>query len=188
MLVQLTHNLAPKDIVNRVFTRHGPTQMSTICEALIDYSQRKSMTSLGSDKLMFKTMSEQLVSARECIEVGNSSIYFGWTPIRDHNIMAATEPPVRNDNEGPAKYEQIPLYFVFAKVVAETRQLVIEQIVYNPSIQINIDPSLMKYHLQALAKDSNTTLDISPLRTYDSGRWYLILSDVFNLPMGTDTS
>ena len=190
MLLQLTHNLTPKDIVNRVFTRHGPTQMSTICEVLIEYSKRKSQETLGSDKKMFETMCTQLVNAKDFIRNENSQscIYFGWTPAKEHNIKTTTEPPVRNDNTGLEGYEHIPLYFVFVKVVSKTRQLVIEQIVYNPSIQMNIDPCLMKHHLHALAQDSNTTLDISPLKTYDNGRWYLILSNIFNLPIGNQTA
>jgi len=38
----------------------------------------------------------------------------------------------------------------------------------------------MKKHLQFLANESGTKLDVSPLKEYDNGRWYLILSDVIN--------
>ena len=186
ILITKTFTLTPKDIINRVFTRHGPTQMSSICDVLIEYSLRKSMELKGSDKIMFSTIIKQLISAQKSIKTSNETkmnIYFGWVPTNDQNVLVSNELLIRNDNVCE-DYNQIPLYFIFVKIKPETRTFLIEKIIYNPSIQMNIDPSIMKYHLDALTKDSNTTLDTSPLREYDNGRWHLILSDVFNLQMG----
>ena len=130
------YTLTPKDIVNRVFTRHGPTQMSTICDVLIEYSLRKSLELKGSDKNMFSTTVKQLVSAQKSIRISNETkmnIYFGWTPANDHNIMISNEPPIRNDNVG-ADYNKIPLYFIFVKIKPDTRTFIIEKIIYNPSM------------------------------------------------------
>ena len=58
--------------------------------------------------------------------------------------------------------------------------MIIEKIVHNPSIDVDIDPVIMKEHLKFLANESGTKLDVRPLKEDDNGRWYLILSDVIN--------
>ena len=59
-------------------------------------------------------------------------------------------------------------------------KLIIDKIINNPSIDSDIELCFMKEHLDILAKESDTQLDISPLKEDDNGRWYLILSNIIN--------
>ena len=53
-------SVTPNHVINRVFTRHGHTQMVSICDALIDYSKGMIEECSGSDKRMFQLMLDQL--------------------------------------------------------------------------------------------------------------------------------
>ena len=69
-------------------------------------------------------------------------------------------------------YRKIPLYFIFLEVIPEKRILSVEKIIHNPTIETKIDVFHMKSHLEYLAEDSNTTLQMVNLKYHDSGRWF----------------
>ena len=60
--------------------------------------------------------------------------------------------------------------------------LLLQRIYYNPTIDIDIEVDLFRQDLVELADGSNQTLDITPLKQFDNGRWYLILSNILNNP------
>jgi hypothetical protein len=184
--------ITPQNVVNRVFTRHGVTNMISICDILIDYSERKINHCYGSDEKMFELMRNQLSDGKQSIlnksvEENHNRIFFGWTPLHDPSIDPLIV-PIRNDNEGIDNFRDIPIYFLFVRVDSFKKSIIVEEIVYNPSIQFELDPAIMIYHLKSLANYANSTLDIDPLKKYDNGRWFLILNDIYNIPFGTDTS
>ena len=163
-------------ILENVFTRHTPFQMKVICEELYEYASIRSSGLYGTEKFMFETIAKYLKDSLKIIENAKiDRVFFGWTPLSEKSYKVT-----RNDNdEEMVKVENIPLYFIFVKVAKDSR-MIIEKIVHNPSIDVDIDPVIMKKHLQFLANESGTKLDVSPLKEYDNGRWYLILSDVIN--------
>jgi hypothetical protein len=150
--------------------------MKVICEELYQYASIRSSNLSGPDKFMFETIAKNLHDSLKIVEKARTDdVIFGWTPLSEEVYTV-----IRNDNdEEMVQVENIPLYFIFAKVTPDSR-MIIEKIVHNPSIDVDIDPVLMKEHLQILANDSGKKLDVSPLKEDDNGRWYLILSDVIN--------
>ena len=183
----VTNSILSSDSTNKIFSRHGKTQMKIICEALEEYALVESNRMKGSDKLMFENMASNIRSGLNILESsGIDMLYFGWTPLNDNNIFEMIEEPIRNDNdETMVKTINIPLYFIFVRVKVN-RTMIVERIFHNPTIDVNINPIMMKEHLESLCVLSNTTLDISPLKNHDNGRWYLILSEIFNFKRSPD--
>ena len=84
--------------------------------------------------------------------------------------------PRRNDNID-IPYRKVPTYFIFIEPNDQTNTLIIQKIINNPTIDIDIDVSELKKDLVSMAKDINATLDFNPLKSFDNGRWFLILSE-----------
>ena len=173
--IAVLYGIVPHNIDN-VFTRHTPFQMKVICEELYRYASIKSSELSGTDKFMFETIAKNLQDSLKIVEKDKTdNVIFGWTPMSEKVYEV-----IRNDNdEEMVQLEKIPLYFIFVKITQDSR-MIIEKIVHNPSIDVDIDPILMKEHLKILANDSGTELDVSPLKEDDNGRWYLILADILN--------
>ena len=110
----------------------------------------------------------------------NKTVYLGWVPLKDDDIMLRSgSKPIRNDNDGMS-FRHVPLYFIFLKPRLDNK-LAVLKIIHNPTIDIKIDVCLLKKHLCYLTHETNTTLDIQTLRTFDNGRWYFELSGLYNL-------
>lgn len=173
--IAILYGMRPQSLEN-VFTRHTPFQMKVICEELYEYASIRSSGLYGTEKFMFETIAKNLKDSLKIIENAKiDRVFFGWTPLSEKSYKVT-----RNDNdEEMVKVENIPLYFIFVKVTPDSR-MIIEKIVHNPSIDVDIDPVIMKEHLKILANESGTKLDVSLLKEDDNGRWYLILSDVIN--------
>ncbi len=166
-----TNAILSSDSINRIFSRHGKSQMKIICEALEEYALVESNMMKGSDKTMFENMASNIRAGINILESsGIDMIYFGWTPLNDKNIFEIIEEPIRNDNdETMVETINIPLYFIFVRVKVNGT-MIVERIFHNPTIDVNINPIMMKEHLESLCVLSNTTLDISPLKNHDNGR------------------
>ena len=67
----------------------------------------------------------------------------------------------------------MPLYYIICESNSLNNTLQIKKILNNPTIDLNIDMTLLKDDLFNLAEEYNTTLDLSYLKTYDNGRWFL---------------
>ncbi len=164
--------------LEHVFSRHTPYQMRIICKSLHEYSIIKSSNLSGPDKLMFEGFAKNLYNGFNILNESNSNrVIFGWMPLNDNTY--SEHKITRNDNEPIIESQKIPLYFIFAKVTLDSK-LIIDKIINNPSIDCDIELCFMKEHLDILAKESDTQLDISPLKDDDNGRWYLILSNIIN--------
>ncbi len=164
--------------LEHVFTRHTPFQMKIICKSLHEYAIIKSSELSGTDKFMFEGFAKNLHDSLNIINKSNTNrVIFGWIPLNDNAY--SDHKIIRNDNEPIIESEKIPLYFIFVEISSDNK-LIIEKIIHNPSIDSNIELGFMKEHLQILAKESDTELDVSPLKDDDNGRWYLILSDIIN--------
>ena len=177
----VSSGILSSNAINRIFSRHGKTQMKIICEALEEYALIESNRMKGSDKLMFENMASNIRAGLNILETsGIDMIYFGWPPLNDNDIFENIGEPTRNDNDASmVETIHIPLYFIFVRIKVNGT-MIVERIFHNPTIDVNINPIMMKEHLDSLCVLSNTTLDISPLKNHDNGRWYLILSDIFN--------
>ena len=171
------YSMLPKVAIDRIFSRHTPLQLSVIFDVLTDYASTKSFHSSGSDKKMYTTISRQLREGKISIDTSSheTDLFLGGTPLKYIKDIQ----PLKNDNSGTA-YDNIPIYFIFANIAPYNKKITVEKIFYNPTIEVNINPVLMKHHLNDLAKQSNTTLDLSKLKDYDNGRWNLILSDIMD--------
>ena len=65
-----------------------------------------------------------------------------------------------------------PYIFVFLDIESQNI-LQLTHIVQNPCIQVNIDYGLFKKQLQQFTDNVGIYLDISQLKKFDNGRWYL---------------
>ena len=72
--------------------------------------------------------------------------------------------------------KNVPLYFIVCEAISSNNTLQAKKILCNPTIDLNIDLKLLKAHLLNFTKEYNITLDLSQLKTYDSGRWYLVFN------------
>lgn len=166
-------SLSPKNNIEKVFTRHSSVQMDKTLTVLSEYSRLQGARSTGVDHRMFISIGKELRSGRDFVKnaADDGVLYLGWTPLKEDNTMLQIDMPLRNDNMG-INYRKIPLYFIIIEPEITNRTLSVKKIIHNPTIDIEVDIKLLKVHLLALAKESNTTLDIAPLKFYDSGRWY----------------
>ena len=72
--------------------------------------------------------------------------------------------------------KNVPLYYLICESNSFNNTLEIKKILCNPTIEVNIDLQLLKSHLLNFTKEYNTTLELSPLKNYDSCRWYLVFN------------
>lgn len=171
--------LVPKSRLDHVFSRHTHIEINGIFDVLYQYSCEKSKACSGVTKERFANMGQGLWKGREYIKKRkNNTVYLGWTPLlsdstQDYEVLRNDNSISSDDSVDQVNPKYIPLYFIFMEVLKDIKALSVEKIVYNPSIDVKIPPSLLKEHLECLAIDSNTTLKLDNLKYYDYGRWYL---------------
>lgn len=171
----------PKSRIDNVFSRHNSAQINEIFGSLYQYSCEKSKSAPNRiERSRFSDLSCDIYKARSYTESKRDKkcMYLGWTPLVNHDLSQRSTIVIRNDNvleEDTSKtmdYRKIPLYFIFLEIIPEKRILSVEKIIHNPTIETKIDVFHMKSHLEYLAEDSNTTLQMVNLKYHDSGRWF----------------
>ena len=161
------------------FTQLNANHIKSIFDMLQQYSSnRAKKISAISDRNMFVSMSQLLREGNIYASMHEESVFLGWTPLKDDARMSMEKRPNRNDNVGVA-YRKTPLYFVFLEEIYATGTLLVNRIYYNPTIDMDVDMDYLITDLNALASSANQSLDITPLKLFDNGRWYLILSGIF---------
>tara|TARA_A100001015_G_C14856862_1_gene658698 strand:+ start:473 stop:937 length:465 start_codon:yes stop_codon:yes gene_type:complete len=103
-----------------------------------------------------------------------NTIYLGWVPLYNTTLLEKYYKNISKKIDFDVNVKQIPLYYLICEVKSEENELQIRKILYNPIIELNIDMFLLKDDLYDLAKIMNTTLDLSHLKKYDNGRWYIM--------------
>ena len=106
----------------------------------------------------------------------NNSLYLGWVPLRDDRLLAKYYKNISKKIDFETNVKNVPLYFIVCEAISSNNTLQAKKILCNPTIDLNIDLYLLKAHLLNFTKEYNTTLDLSQLKTYDSGRWYLVFN------------
>ena len=106
----------------------------------------------------------------------NNSLYLGWVPLRNDTLLQKYYKNISKKIEFETNVKNVPLYFIICEAISSNNTLQAKKILYNPTIELNIDLNLLKTHLLNFTNEHNTTLDLSLLKTYDSGRWYLIFN------------
>ena len=151
--------------------------MFTIFPNLYKYLDSKSETSDYNHKEMLDTYKSIYKDA--CVYLlnkKNSSLYLGWVPLRDDVLLKKYYKNITKKIDFETNVKNVPLYFIVCEAISSNNTMQAKKILCNPTIDLSIDLSLLKAHLLNLTKEYNTTLDLSPLKTYDSGRWYLIFN------------
>ena len=64
----VSSGILSSNTINRIFSRHGKTQMKIICEALEEYALVESNRMKGSDKLMFENMASNIRAGLNILE------------------------------------------------------------------------------------------------------------------------
>ena len=91
-------------------------------------------------------------------------IYLGWTPLKDTTYTSHTHYTEHNVD--------IPVVFIFFDI-ENVNTLRISHIVKNPCNNMLVDSKLLKTHIEELSFNIGIQLDMSHLKDYDGGRWYL---------------
>tara|TARA_Y100000389_G_scaffold196477_1_gene229455 strand:+ start:3010 stop:3564 length:555 start_codon:yes stop_codon:yes gene_type:complete len=170
----------PSSKVDNIFTRHSSYQMEIIVDTLYKYACDKNKdATYDGDKGMFNDIAHNLWNVKGYIEKRqDKAVYLGWTPLcATPDKILKTFTISRNDNADDVTFNKIPLYFIVLEPKNNT--IYVEKIVHNPSIDIDINPYFIKEHLSELSKEANTSLDLTHLKFYDSGRWYLSFNHNF---------
>jgi hypothetical protein len=159
------------------FIKYDKKSMFTIFPNLYKYLDSKSETSDYNHKEMLDTYKSIYKDA--CVYLlnkKNSSLYLGWVPLRDDVLLKKYYKNITKKIDFETNVKNVPLYFIVCEAISSNNTMQAKKILCNPTIDLSIDLSLLKAHLLNLTKEYNTTLDLSPLKTYDSGRWYLIFN------------
>ncbi len=159
------------------FIKYDKKSMFTIFPNLYKYLDSKSETSdynhkemLDTYKSIYKDVCVYLLNKK------NNTIYLGWVPLRDDRLLAKYYKNISKKIDFETNVKNVPLYFIVCESISSNNTMQAKKILCNPTIDLSIDLSLLKAHLLNFTKEYNTTLDLSPLKTYDSGRWYLIFN------------
>tara|TARA_Y100000389_G_scaffold192753_1_gene220595 strand:+ start:4362 stop:4970 length:609 start_codon:yes stop_codon:yes gene_type:complete len=170
--------------INTVFRRHELHHINPIFNSLYAYSIAKknefSESPECSEVDMLRSYSRNIREGQYYVQFHsktNDTIYLGWTPLMDEKRMIhfteSSMKPRRNDNDGIA-YKQVPVYFILMEMNQTNSSLRVDKIIANPTIEIDVDISLLKRDLIEYSKCINTTIDFNPLIKFDSGRWFLV--------------
>lgn len=183
LCLTLTCGLVLNEKSKSLFVQINQKHMLNIFNSLQSYSTSfASNSSCNSEKHMYVSIAQNLREGKIYSNKNTDRLFLGWTPLTDDKRMLfdSTQKPIRNDNIGTT-FRKIPLYFLICEEINETETLVLHRIYYNPTIDIKIDLEWFRTDLENLAKDSKQMLDITPLKLFDNGRWYLILSNALNI-------
>jgi len=173
-------NLPTKNYPTKVFVRLELKHMTPILNTLSTYTTAKFSQANSTTKEMFASYCQKIREAQYFMNAQPENlIYIGWIPLMNDARMIKFrdyKKPRRNDNID-IPYRKVPTYFIFIEPNDQTNTLIIQKIINNPTIDIDIDVSELKKDLVSMAKDINATLDFNPLKSFDNGRWFLILSE-----------
>lgn len=167
---------APERIHNS-FIKYNKKSMFTIFPNIYKFVELKSETPDYNRKEMLDTYKSIYKDA--CVYLlnnKNNSLYLGWVPLRDDRLLAKYYKNISKKIDFETNVKNVPLYFIVCEAISSNNTLQAKKILCNPTIDLNIDLYLLKAHLLNFTKEYNTTLDLSQLKTYDSGRWYLVFN------------
>tara|TARA_B100001094_G_scaffold173578_2_gene167886 strand:- start:16113 stop:16682 length:570 start_codon:yes stop_codon:yes gene_type:complete len=133
----------------------------------IDYNQNEM---INTYKSIYKDACVYLLKKR------NNSVYLGWVPFHNQTILEKYYNNITKKIDFEANIKNVPLYYLICESNSYNNTLEIKKIMCNPIIEVNIDLQLLKSDLLNFTNEYNTSLDLSYLKAYDSGRWYFIFN------------
>lgn len=163
--------------IHNSFIKYEKNNMLTIVPDIYKYLDLKLETydynhkeMLYSYKSIYKDACVYLLNNK------NTSLYLGWVPLRNDVLLTKYYKNITKKIEFETNVKNVPLYFIVCEAISSNNTLQAKKIFCNPTIDLNIDLYLLKAHLLNFTKEHNATLDLSPLKTYDNGRWYLVFN------------
>ena len=179
-------------IISLLFTNNMSLQMpERIHDSFIKYDKKTMFTIFPKIYKFLDSKSSGLIAQKEmqdtyksiykdaCVYLlnkKNNSLYLGWVPLRDDRLLEKYYKNISKKINFETNVMNIPLYFIVCEAISSNNTLQAKKILCNPTIDLSIDLYLLKTHLLNFTKEYNTTLDLSSLKTYDSGRWYLVFN------------
>ena len=161
----------------RVFRVYPAKVITEIFPIIANYVQAKRIEEDGVDDRLRCDQIKRLADGAKYAEMlKDRAVYMGWCP---YNKYHQNIPIINNDNDEDMEVYDIPLYFIFLEpkqvtnVENNTTDVFVEKIIKNPSIDVDINPKTMYTHFKDLENKSNMNLDLSKLKYFDSGRFYL---------------
>lgn len=144
------------------FLRYTTPQLFIKLKPMIDYTSEKiRQFDYGTlEREHWLSCNHNLHKSLKYAKLRNDKcLYLGWMP--NSNIQYSNSAEI-----------DTPYIFVFLDIESQNI-LQLTHIVQNPCIQVNIDYGLFKKQLQQFTDNVGIYLDISQLKKFDNGRWYL---------------
>lgn len=160
--------------IHDYFIKYDKKSMFTIFPNIYKFIESKSETPDYNRKEMLDTYKSIYKDA--CVYLlnnKNNSVYLGWVPLKNETLLLKYYKNITKKIDFEINIKNVPLYYIICESNSLNNTLQIKKILNNPTIDLNIDMTLLKDDLFNLAEQYNTTLDLSYLKTYDSGRWFL---------------
>lgn len=161
------------------FVIYNPTEIRNLFKTFVVYThQKKGQYKYGSQEYSLWTKANRNI--HDSIKFSKlreeKTIYLGWIPQYNEYIYKLYGSPLLRENikdTTKSSLRKVAQCFVFLNIESEST-LSIPYIIQNPIIySINVDLSILKEDVNTLVASNNIDLDISPLKHFDSGRWYL---------------
>lgn len=160
--------------IHTAFLKHDTSHVRVLFENMYRYIDSKSekldynhQEMMSTYKTIYKDACVYLLNNK------NNSVYLGWVPLKNETLLLKYYKNITKKIDFEINIKNVPLYYIICESNSLNNTLQIKKILNNPTIDLNIDMTLLKDDLFNLAEQYNTTLDLSYLKTYDNGRWFL---------------
>tara|TARA_Y100000389_G_C17338278_1_gene451852 strand:- start:94 stop:675 length:582 start_codon:yes stop_codon:yes gene_type:complete len=163
------------------FVIYNPIEIRNLFKTFVVYThQKKQQYQYGSQDYSLWTKSNQNIhdSITFSKRRENKSVYLGWIPQYNEDIYNIYGSPLLRENIDIDKttksdLRRVAQCFVFLNIESQNT-ISIPYIIQNPIINsITVDLRILKEDILTLTEPNNINLDLSPLKQFDSGRWYL---------------
>ena len=177
-IFHIDKSLKPPERIHKSFLKHETYHMTPVFESVIKYLSKESLTADYNSKEMIDTYKNIYKDA--CVYLfknksnDKNTTYLGWVPLYNAALLAKYYRNISKKIDFDVNIKHVPLYYLICEAKSDENKLQVRKILYNPAIESNIDMLLLKDDLYDLANIMNTTLDLSHLKKYDNGRWYIM--------------
>jgi len=177
LLFSNNYSLKIPERIHHSFVKHPESTMFSIFPNMYKYlDSKKPKTDYNLNEMMNTYKSIYKDACVYLLNKKNNSVYLGWVPFHNETILEKYYKNITKKIDFETNIKNVPLYYLICESNSFNNTLEIKKILCNPTIEVNIDLQLLKSHLLNFTKEYNTTLELSPLKNYDSGRWYFVFN------------
>ncbi len=180
LLFNNTSSLTMPKRVHKSFLKHDQSNMINIFENMFKYIDSKTNVSNHNNEEMLITYKSIYKDA--CVYLlhnKSNSVYLGWIPLKNQTLLSKYYKNITKKIDIQTNIRNIPLYYLVCEPIPQNNTFQVKKILCNPTIDLDIELLLLKNDLLDFSDKYDIILDLSPLITYDSGRWFLEFNYLF---------